>query len=105
MNFRSVLTAAALAGFVTALAGCGTFFGRTSGHVDIYPGLKQDGAFLGVTGVNEPYNPSAAATLICYMTIICVPVTLLSVPVDAAIDTVLLPIDLINIANAPTKNR
>lgn len=105
MNFQRSVTVAALASFIATLAGCGTFVGRSSGHVDIYPGLQQDGAFLGVTGVNEPYNPSGAATILCYMTIICVPVTLLSVPVDAAIDTVLLPIDLINIANATAINR
>lgn len=105
MSFHRLLTAAALAGFVTALAGCGTLIGRQNDHVDIFPGLQQDGAFLGVTGVNEPYNPSGAATILCYITIICVPVTLLSIPVDAAIDTVLLPIDLADIANATTDNR
>lgn len=63
MSFHRLLTVAALAGFVTALAGCGTLIGRQSGHVDIFPRLQQDGAFLGVTNVNEPYNPSAAATI------------------------------------------
>lgn len=69
---------------------------RANGYPDAYPGLQQDGAFLGVTGANEPYNPSAAATFICYTTIVCVPLALLSVPVDVVIDTVLLPIDLIS---------
>jgi hypothetical protein len=48
MSFHRFLTVAALAGFVTALAGCGTLIGRQSGHVDMFLGLQQDGAFLGV---------------------------------------------------------
>jgi uncharacterized protein YceK len=91
---RRCLAAAVIAGLTGPLGGCGSVIGRANGYPGIYPGLQQDGAFLGVTGANEPYNPSAAATFICYTTIICVPLTLLSVPVDAAIDTVLLPIDL-----------
>ncbi|WP_313483367.1 YceK/YidQ family lipoprotein [Stutzerimonas kunmingensis] len=82
-----------LVSFMALLAGCGTLIGRNNGQPDIYPGLKQDAAFLGLGDVSAPYNPSGAATFICYTTIICVPLTLLSVPFDIAIDTLSLPID------------
>jgi len=93
---RRCPAATVIAGLTGLLGGCGSVIRRANGYPDAYPGLQQDGAFLGVTGANEPYDPSAAATFICYTTIVCVPLTLLSVPVDAAIDTVLLPIDLIS---------
>src|SRR3546814_3777977 len=70
-----------------------SLIGRNNGQPDIYPGLKQDAAFLGLGDVSAPYNPSGAATFICYATFICVPLTLLSVPFDIAIDTLSLPID------------
>jgi uncharacterized protein YceK len=105
MSFRSYLIAAALAGILMPLTGCGTLIGRSNSQGDLYPGLQQDAAFLGLTGAGEPYNPEYVATIFCYLAVVCVPGTLLSVPLDAAIDTVLLPIDLINIAVPPAGNR
>lgn len=105
MNFRSYLIAVALAGLLMPLAGCGTVYGRSKSQGDIYPTLQQDAAFLGLTGPGEPYNPEYVAPIFCYVSVVCVSGTLLSVPVDAAIDTVLLPIDLMNIAVPPAGNR
>jgi len=36
------------------------------------------------------------AAIVCYMMIVCPVITLVSLPVDAAVDTVLLPVDYIN---------
>ena len=36
------------------------------------------------------------AAVICYMMIVCPLITVVSLPVDAAVDTVLLPVDYIN---------
>ncbi len=107
MLLNKILKAAALTAIACALMGCGTLFSRLDNRSagDIYPGLQQDGAFLGLTGTSETYNPSGAVTILCYLTVVCIPITLLSVPVDAAIDTVLLPIDLINAAEPEPHNR
>jgi uncharacterized protein YceK len=105
MNIWSYLTAAALACLLVPLAGCGPVISRSQNQANIYPGLQQDAAFLGLTGPSEPYNPEYVATIFCYVSVVCVPGTLLSIPVDAAIDTLLLPTDLINIAVPAASNR
>jgi len=84
-----------LAVLVSALAGCGTLFGRASGSYfgpDYYSGTAYNfGLLFGSDDLNRGYFP---ATLWCWASIACPVLTVYSMPVDFVVDTVMLPRDL-----------
>ncbi|MGL4922779.1 MAG: YceK/YidQ family lipoprotein [Aeromonas veronii] len=78
-----------------SLSGCGTLLGRemfSDKGPWYYKGVNMDVYML--SGGNK-YD-GGASTIICYMSMVCPIFTLASVPVDATIDTLMLPFDLIN---------
>ncbi|WP_283188711.1 YceK/YidQ family lipoprotein [Pseudomonas sp. PMCC200344] len=91
---KGILRVGCLAGLVVMMAGCGTMIGRVSnGMSDVayYKGVDGGLQLLGVTG-----KESKPAAIICYIMIVCPLITVVSLPVDAALDTVLLPVDYVN---------
>lgn len=77
-------------------AACGTFFGRLNELKDIepryYKGTRGGLYLLGY--VEEQRKDHMAGTIACYyMFFVCPLSTLASLPLDFAIDTVLLPVD------------
>ncbi|UYP29331.1 YceK/YidQ family lipoprotein [Pseudomonas sp. Z8(2022)] len=90
----------ALSVLVSAVAGCGTLFGRNGSYYgpDYYSGTAYDfGVLFGSDEVNRGYFP---ATAWCWLSVVCPVLTVFSLPVDAAVDTVMLPHD-IHQANKP----
>lgn len=74
------------------LSGCGTIFergGRFGTYGQYYPGVKYDWEILSFEG-NGGYD---IKPLLCYLTIVCPVVVLVSVPLDFVVDTVALPFD------------
>lgn len=75
---------------ILSLTGCGTISGRLGDArmvgTDYYIGANTDFQTLGASGGNKNM-------LGCYLSIVCPLFVIASVPVDAVIDTVLLPID------------
>lgn len=74
------------------ISGCGTLVGRGDAdrsyrHGYYYLGTKYDWRILSLKGSGAAYDYTPE---LCYVTLICPIVVLLSIPVDAAIDTVLL---------------
>lgn len=92
MRFRNYFAGAALAGCLFSMAGCGTVFGRPNNSFTAYPGVRQDFVMLGLR--SDKATEVSGSTIFCYMVFICPPLALASIPIDAAIDTVLLPLDL-----------
>ncbi|MCU0118306.1 YceK/YidQ family lipoprotein [Pseudomonas sp. B2M1-30] len=91
---KGIFRLGSVAGVVLMLAGCGTMIGRVSqgmSDVDYYKSVDGGLQLLGVTG-----KESKPAAIMCYFMIICPLVTVVSLPVDAAVDTVLLPVDYVN---------
>lgn len=77
----------------SAISGCGTVITRVDNnhwtHDTYYKGLQADAKLL--TGnVSTGYAP---VTLFCWMSIVCPIVTVVSMPVDALVDTLALPFD------------
>ncbi|QQZ44802.1 YceK/YidQ family lipoprotein [Pseudomonas sp. SK3(2021)] len=84
------LTALVLLGTLP-LAGCGTLIARSQySSYDLYKGTQENIQLLTMRGASgyEGYN-----TMFCWITIVCPLVAVVSLPVDAAVDTVLLPYD------------
>lgn len=72
--------------------GCGTLFGRGDAdrsfrHGYYYLGTKYDWRMLSLEGNGAAYDYTPE---LCYITLICPIALLLSIPVDAAIDTALI---------------
>lgn len=91
---KGMLRVGLMAGLVLLQTACGTMIGRVStgmSDVDYYKGVDGDLQLLGVTG-----KDGKPAAIICYFMIVCPLVTVVSMPVDAALDTVLLPVDYVN---------
>ncbi|MCP1625661.1 YceK/YidQ family lipoprotein [Pseudomonas nitroreducens] len=87
---RSLLLGLLLTG---TLSGCGTMIARVDDHGwtndTYYKGVQADAKLL--TGnISTGYAP---ITLFCWISIVCPVVTIVSMPVDAVIDTVALPFD------------
>ena len=82
---------AALLLLITCLSGCGTINARTDNGLayrsDYYKSTKADIKILG--GLDS----AGYVTMVCYLTIVCPFAVLASVPVDLAVDTLLLPYD------------
>lgn len=83
-----------LTALTLALNGCGTFLGRAgeASHGDYYKGVEADMVLLGAAGGS---GEAEGATVMCYLMVVCPLFTLVSVPLDAAVDTLLLPFDLL----------
>ncbi|MBV6826768.1 YceK/YidQ family lipoprotein [Pseudomonas sp. PD9R] len=85
--------------FVTSLIlmlfGCGTMVGRFSGvsDEDYYKGVDGSLYLLGMKGAPSSGRPAA---IMCYFMIVCPFITVVSLPVDAALDTMLLPVDYVD---------
>jgi len=81
--------------WLVIISGCGTMLGRakySSVDADYYKGVQ--GSFQLLTGeLDGGYAPMALG---CWISIICPVAVFYSLPIDAAIDTVLLPYDLFN---------
>ena len=56
-----------------------------------YKGVDGNLHWLGVRG-----GDGMSSAVICHMMIVCPLITVVSLPVDAALDTVLLPVDYVN---------
>lgn len=82
------------------LNACGTVLGRDKGNdsaPDFYKGTAADLRLLGVNSSGEAHG----ATVFCWISVVCPLLTLVSLPIDAVLDTLLLPIDALN-RPAPT---
>ncbi len=58
------------------------------------PSLPSDGYYMG-TRTNIEFLSAAESLMFCWPTIVCPLIFIASLPVDAAVDTVLLPYDAI----------
>ncbi|QKE63535.1 YceK/YidQ family lipoprotein [Aquipseudomonas campi] len=87
-----------LATLAFTLTGCGTFLGRAgeASEGDYYKGVEADMVLLGATSSS---GEAEGATVMCYLMVVCPLITLVSVPVDAAVDTLLLPFDLLAVGD------
>lgn len=87
-----------LATLAFTLTGCGTLLGRAgeASHGDYYKGVEADLVLLGATSGS---GEAEGATVMCYLMVVCPLVTLVSVPVDAALDTLLLPVDVLAVGD------
>ncbi|WP_092419834.1 YceK/YidQ family lipoprotein [Pseudomonas sp. NFPP07] len=89
------LTALVLLGTL-ALSGCGTLMARASNQYisyDLYKGTQQNIQLLTMRDARGYDGYDGYATIYCWMSIVCPLVAVVSLPVDAAVDTVLLPYD------------
>ena len=93
LNLKGILRVGSVVSLVLMLAGCGTMIGRMGNatKVDYYKGVDGNLQLLGVRG-----GDGMPAAVICYFMIVCPLITVVSLPVDAALDTVLLPVDYVN---------
>ncbi len=77
--------------------GCGTMVGRggaaESAPVETYKGVNGDLHLLGLRP--GPSGSGNAGAVICLISIVCPLIVVVSLPVDAVIDTLLLPADLL----------
>lgn len=91
---RRPATHLALALILSSLAGCGTLLSRNSeeplSENAYYKGAQAD---LMLLGANTDNQIGAAAAMYCYFMIVCPLLTLVSLPADAVLDTLLLPVD------------
>lgn len=74
------------------LSGCGTLFergGKYSSYAEYYPGVKYDWNLLTWEG-SGGYD---ITPMLCYVSIVCPVVVLVSIPLDFVVDTVALPLD------------
>lgn len=93
LNLKGILRVGSVVSLVLMLAGCGTMIGRMGDAttVDYYKGVDGNLQLLGVRG-----GDGMPAAVVCYFMIVCPLITVVSLPVDAALDTVLLPVDYVN---------
>lgn len=92
---KGILGVGLAVSLVLMLTGCGTMIGRLNGasEENYYKGVDGGLHLLGVRGGGSSGMPEA---VICYFMIVCPLITVVSLPVDAALDTVLLPVDYVN---------
>lgn len=90
---KGILRIGSVVGLMLMLAGCGTMIGRLNGDSaePYYKGVDGNLHLLGVRG-----GDGMPHAVICYFMIVCPLITVVSLPVDAAVDTVLLPVDYVN---------
>lgn len=101
----TTLRALLLITLALALTGCGTFLGRAgeASNGDYYKGVEADMVLLGAAGGGGG-GEADGATVMCYLMVVCPLITLVSVPLDAALDTLLLPFDLLAAENEPQRS-
>jgi len=91
---RRISLCTALLCALTTLAGCGTLLGRGSAepptNATYYKGTQSNLLLLGADGSSGEAHGN---TVFCYLMIVCPLVTVATLPVDAAADTLLLPAD------------
>lgn len=87
-------------GFLVAtllcLTACGTFIGRsenTAIESNYYKGTQGNLMLLGLNNTNKEAN---GATVACWIMVVCPVITLVSLPIDISIDTLLVPFDAFN---------
>lgn len=103
----TTLRALLLTTLAFTLSGCGTFIGRAgeASNGDYYKGVAADMVLLGAAGGGGSGSGEAdGATVMCYLMVVCPLITLVSVPLDAALDTLLLPFDLLAAENEPQRS-
>ena len=95
LDLKRILRVGSVVSLALVLAGCGTLMGRLNGasEENYYKGVDGDLHLLGARGGGSSGMPEA---VICYFMIVCPLITVVSLPVDAALDTVLLPVDYVN---------
>jgi uncharacterized protein YceK len=93
---RNVLRGALVLMVVAAVSGCGTLFGRPDAAfyppAKYYPATQYDMQLL--FGGDELNRGFVHATAWCWMSLICPPIAVVSIPADIVIDTVLIPHDM-----------
>ena len=78
------------------LTACGTLIGRsesTAIESDYYKGTQGNLMLLGINNTNKEAH---GATVACWIMVICPVITLVSLPIDISIDTLLVPYDAFN---------
>lgn len=78
------------------LTACGTLIGRaenTAIESNYYKGTQGNLMLLGLNNSNKEAN---GATVACWLMVVCPATTLVSLPIDISIDTLLLPVDAFN---------
>ena len=85
------------------LSGCGTFLGRAGegSNGNYYKGVEADMVLLGAAGGS---GEADGATVMCYLMVVCLLIMLVSVPLDAALNTLLLPFDLLAAEDEPQRS-
>lgn len=92
---KRILRLGVVLGLMASVAGCGTMLGRLAGEsqADYYKGVNGG---LMLLMVDKNGGEGSPAGIMCYISLVCPLVTVVSLPVDAALDTVFLPIDYVN---------
>lgn len=78
------------------LTACGTFIGRSEGSAiesDYYKGTQ--GSFM-LLSLNNTNKEAHGVTIACWIMVVCPVITLVSLPIDISIDTLLVPDDAFN---------
>jgi uncharacterized protein YceK len=78
------------------LTACGTLIGRsesTAIESNYYKGTQGNLMLLGLNNTNKEMN---GATVACWIMVVCPVITLVSLPIDISIDTLLVPYDAFN---------
>ncbi|MGE8497119.1 MAG: YceK/YidQ family lipoprotein [Pseudomonas sp.] len=79
------------------MAGCGTVVGRMhegEPAVDTYKGVNSDLHLIGLRP--GPSGSGNAASIMCLISLVCPVLVVVSLPVDAVVDTLLLPADILS---------
>lgn len=78
------------------LTACGTLIGRSAKspvESNYYKGTQGNFMLLGISNTSKETN---GATVACWIMVICPVITLVSLPIDISIDTLLVPYDTFN---------
>ncbi|MFJ7313485.1 YceK/YidQ family lipoprotein [Pseudomonas sp. NPDC098747] len=94
LKAKNIAKLSALLAVIVMLSGCGTFFGRQMDNPDIeyFKSLDTSMQLLGFGGQR---NDHYVLTRVCYMMIVCPIATVVTIPADALVDIVMLPIDFL----------
>lgn len=91
---KKYIHAALITLLIISISGCGSIVARTarsSVDANYFKGVQGTYQYLTLKASFGPYDP---LPIMCLLTIICPVAFIYSLPIDAAIDTVLLPYDL-----------
>tara|TARA_R110000868_G_scaffold298683_2_gene558854 strand:- start:1335 stop:1646 length:312 start_codon:yes stop_codon:yes gene_type:complete len=93
---KNALQIGILLSIFSSLSACGTFIGRSEPRPvegEYYNSTKGD---LLLLGLNNSNSEAHGATVMCWMMVVCPLITVVSLPLDVAIDTLLLPVDALS---------